>query len=317
MSRRIVSVGDLVLDVILPVRLPVLPGQHQDPGMRRMEPGGAGNVMIAARRMGLEVAAAGTVGADAFGAHILEALRAEGIDTTQVVTMPASTTTLVIVLTDQESGEHTFIGDYGQGPAVPYPPGLDALIAASAALFVQGYTLAERRIVPLALRAIERAAASGVPLYLDVGPFMAFVVPAHVPWVVERAALVLMTEDEVPLVSGGLAGRAAYERLLAAGPQMLVIKQGAAGCAVITPGSEQRVPGFTVPVVDTVGAGDCFDAAFMAGHLSGLSPWACGRLANAMGAAAVQRMGAGRNAPSCADVLAILEQAGDRIAYRC
>ncbi len=313
MSKRIISVGDLVLDVVMPVRLPVEPGRHQDVTSRRIEPGGAGNFMIAARHMGLEVAAAGTVGADAFGAQILEMLRAEDVNTTHVVSVPGSTSTLVMVLTDQHSGEHTFVGSYGGGGEVPYPAGLDATIAQVDALFLQGYTLSEKRLVSMAFRAVERALAVGIPIYLDVGPFMAFVTPENVQRILTCASVLLLTEDEIPLVAGELTGEDAYEYLLSQGPRVLVIKQGAQGCTVVNPQGRQRVSGFQVPVVDTVGAGDCFDAAFLAGHLNRLPLWECGRLANAMGATTVQRMGAGRNAPTYAEVIALLKQAGDFI----
>jgi sugar/nucleoside kinase (ribokinase family) len=128
--------------------------------------------------------------------------------------------------------------------------------------------------------------------------------------------MLLMTEDEVPLVSQGRSGPDAYDSLLARGPRILVIKQGAAGCTVVTRDCLERVPGFQVPVVDTVGAGDCFDAAFLAGYLNGLSLWECGRLANAMGAA-VGKVDAGRNTPTCDEVVVLLRQAGDRIELTC
>jgi sugar/nucleoside kinase (ribokinase family) len=313
MSKRIVSIGDLVLDIVMPVRLPVEPGQHQDVSLRRIEPGGAGNFMIAARHMGLEVSAAGTVGADPFGAQILDMLRAEDVHIAHVVSIPSSTSTVVMVLTDQQSGEHTFVGSYGTGGEVPYPAGLDATIAQVDALFLQGYTLSEKRIVPMAFRAVERAAAEGIPIYLDVGPFMAFVTPENNRRILSCASVLLMTEDEIPLVAGEHTGTSAYDYLLSLGPRVLVIKQGAQGCTIVSPQGTQRVSGFQVPVVDTVGAGDCFDAAFLAGHLNQLPLWECGRLANAMGATTVQRMGAGRNAPTYAEVIALLKQAGDFI----
>lgn len=317
MGKHIVSVGDLVLDVILPVRLPVQPGAHQESPERRVEPGGAGNFMIAARRMGLTVSAASAVGADGFGTLILEALGAEGVDLSCVVREPGSTSTLVIVLTDPQSGEHTFVGSYGQGPDVSYPPALDAVIARADALFVQGYTLSEHRVVAMARRAIERARQGGVPVMLDAGPFMAYVPPDLGEWAVAQSAVVLATEDEVPLVANGQSGPQAWRAVLAKGPGLLVIKRGEAGCALVTTQGVEQVPGFRVPVTDTVGAGDCFDAAFLAGLLNGLPLRQCARLANAMGAAVVQRMGAGRNAPTCADVLALLEDAGERIDYPC
>ncbi len=312
---KVVSIGDLVLDIILPVTLPVT--AHQDVPTRRVEPGGACNFMIAARRMGLAVSAVGAVGADLFGSLVLEALRQESVDTTGVVAVPGSTTTLVIVLTDQQSGEHLFIGHYGEGDEVPYPDPVDGLIAGADALFVQGYTLAEKRVVGMALHAIEYAKDANIPIYLDVGPFIANVQPEHVSWIMERAAVILMTQDEVSLASEGRTGDAAYEHLLAQGAQILVIKRGASGCLVVTPDFREDVPGFQAKVVDTVGAGDCFDAAFLAGRLNGLGLRESALLANAMGAASVQRMGAGRNAPTCAEVKAVLTHAGVDIPFLC
>jgi sugar/nucleoside kinase (ribokinase family) len=166
-------------------------------------------------------------------------------------------------------------------------------------------------------RAIGHAIVSEVPIILGVGPFMARVSDADRAWVVERTTLVLMTEDEMPLISQGRSVDDAYDFLLARGPRILVVKQGPAGCTVITQDRLERVPGFQVSVVDSVGAGDCFDAAFLAGYLNGLSLWECGRLANAMRAAAVGKVGAGRNTPTCDDVMTVLRQAGDRIDFPC
>lgn len=317
MAPHIVSIGDLVLDVILPVTLPVQPGQHQTSPERHVEPGGAANFMIAARHMGLDVSAAGAIGEDAFGALILDGLRSEGVDTAYVVAMPGSSSTLVIALTDRASGEHTFVGNYGAGPPVAYPAGLDACIAGADAMFLQGYTLAEERIAPLALRGLDRAAEAGTPVFLDAGPFLAHVPPEIVRRVVAGSALLLMTEDEVPLVSEGRTGGAAYAYLLASGPATLVVKRGPAGCTIVTRDGALALLGYPAQVVDTSGAGDCFDAAFVAGLLRGLALADCGRLANAMGAAAVGRAGAGRNAPTCADVMAILQGAGDEVNYAC
>jgi sugar/nucleoside kinase (ribokinase family) len=312
---KVISVGDLVMDIILPITLPI--AIHQDVPIRRVEPGGAGNFMIAARRMGLQVFAVGVVGADLFGAQVLDILRQEDVDTKGIVIVPDSTTTLVIVLTDQQSGEHVFLGHYGEGSEAPYPDLVDDVIASANALFVQGYTLAEKRVVPMAVCAIERAAAVNIPIYLDVGPFMAHVSPERIPWIVERANVILMTEDEVPLVCSSLSGDKAYEYLLSQGVQTIVVKRGPSGCLVITTAGQHDVPGFDVHVVDTVGAGDCFDAAFLAGHLKGLSLHECALFANAMGAASVQKMGAGRNAPTCVEVKAILSQAGVELNYPC
>ncbi|MBN1201863.1 MAG: carbohydrate kinase family protein [Anaerolineae bacterium] len=317
MTQSVVSVGDLVLDITLPVQLPIRAGEFQEPTQRRVEPGGAANFMIAARRLGLDVYAAGTVGDDCFGKQIVDVLKRERIDISYVVSMPGSTSTLVIALTDPATGEHTFIGHYGSGGDVSYPGRLDRRIDKSDALFLAGYTLAEERVVPMARRAVECALDANVPVLLDVGPFMATVPPDLIRWVVERAHIMLMTDDEVPFAAGGQSGEAAYRTLLNQGPSTLVIKHGPGGCSLVTADGLEHVPGFDVEVVDTVGAGDCFAGAFTAGLLRGLDLFDAAQLANAMGAAVVQRVGAGSNAPTCADVLAILRRAGIESGFSC
>jgi sugar/nucleoside kinase (ribokinase family) len=62
-----------------------------------------------------------------------------------------------------------------------------------------------------------------------------------------------------------------------------------------------------VPVVDTVGAGDSFAAAFIAGWLRGGSLDDCAILANAMGGLATTQRGAGTRIPVREQLLALLE----------
>ena len=96
------------------------------------------------------------------------------------------------------------------------------------------------------------------------------------------------------------------QALLALGPSVVVLKLGSEGCLVATTEEVQHVPGFSVPVVDTVGAGDSFAPAFIAGWLRGGTPRDCAVLGNAMGALAVTQRGAGTRIPG-RDHLELLE----------
>ncbi len=317
MNKRVVSVGDLVLDLIAPVRLPVLPFQHQEVRGSKLEPGGGCNFNITARRLGLEVLAIGTVGDDAFGAQLLDALRAEGVDVRGVAVMPGSTTTLVLDLIDLTTHEHVFVGCSAAGPDVTYTPEMDALVAAGDALFLQGYNLQEQQLQGIILPILERGRAAGIPVFFDVGPTVRHTPFERVRSVMTRADCLMMTEDEVPLAAQGRTGADAYAFLLDLGAQTLVIRQGAAGCTLIRRDETVAIPGFRVPVMDTVGAGDCFNAAFIYGRLRGLSWHDSAVLGNAAGAASVQKIGAGRNVPTCAEVQAVLRLGGSDLTLAC
>jgi ribokinase len=87
----------------------------------------------------------------------------------------------------------------------------------------------------------------------------------------------------------------------------VVLKRGAEGAYVALAGGDAAwVKPFPVQVVDTVGAGDCFNGAFAVGLLEGLDPFAAARFASAAAAISVSRRGAPASMPQRAEVDAFL-----------
>ena len=106
---RVTVLGSLNMDIS--VTVPRLPG----PGMTvlgsaaRFSPGGKGaNQAVAAARLGAEVRMVGCVGDDDFGRQLLADLRAEGVDTDAVRTVPGAPTGLAMIAVD-EAGENLII----------------------------------------------------------------------------------------------------------------------------------------------------------------------------------------------------------------
>ncbi len=83
----------------------------------------------------------------------------------------------------------------------------------------------------------------------------------------------------------------AARRLLDAGPHTIVVTRGARGALAVTRETHAEQPGFDVPVVDTTGAGDTFNAAFVSATLRGLPLDERLRFASAAGALSVTGMG--------------------------
>ena len=318
MPKRLVTVGDLVVDLLLDVHLPVLAAQHQTARALQFEAGGACTTILAARTMGLAVAALGTVGDDMQGRMLLEILAEARVDTSALQTPPGSTTTSVVALTDTARGGHVFLGHYGTGADIGMSEPARNLLAAADALFIPGYTLVEKRLSGLVAGVYAQLAQKKTRVYFDVGPFLAQLSPTQVNQALSVSDALLLTADEIPFVTAGESGVDACRRLLERYPALtIVLKLAEAGCRIMTRDLDLARPGFAVDVVDTVGAGDAFAGAYIWADLQGYSLADCGTIANAVGAASVQKAGAGRNVPTCAEVQQILDDENTGMNLSC
>ena len=303
---RVVSIGDLVTDLVTEIpHLPAAAGQHQVASKVQLEPGGAGNFLIAGARLGMAMTALGTVGDDWSGQALLAALQAEGVDTHSVSAQGSTTTVVSLVAAD--GGGHVFLGAYGQGSEVPLLPAWSAAVASAQAVIGWGYTLHETRVRAAMLAGMAQARQQGLPVFFDPGPFFASAESAHQQAALERTSVLLLTDEELPSVSPqGGSEEARVGALLARGLSGVVVKRGPHGCSIFTAQERADHPGFAVPVVDTSAAGDSFAAALIFGWLSGWPLARTAAFANAMGAAKVQKMGSGRQVPTRAEVDAVL-----------
>lgn len=305
----VIILGDLIADFSL--RIARFPIQAQDllkVAYIELGPGGATNVAISAARLGLAVACLGEVGDDRFGAVVLEGLQREGIDISQVVVTSQASTPVAGVIVDAR-GEPAYLGYPGSLQLMTLPPAWRQPIRSAQALYADGWVehTGGRDII---LEAFRLAHAAGVPTFFDPGPGN----PAlDNTWHCEVAALatvLLATDEEATRLSGLEDPLASARALLANGAQLVVIKRGEAGCLLLTRNAMHISPGFPVEARDTTGAGDSLAGAVIYGYLKGLSLAALGTLANATGAAKVQKLGTGHNMPTRAEVRAVLERFG-------
>lgn len=298
-----VTIGDLAADFILQIPfLPACAAEHQLAQSFRFEAGGSANVLIAGARLGLNMSAVGVVGDDLWGREVIEILQDEGVDVLGVRRL--GTTTCVTVLVSQE-GEHVFLGKYGTGPDITFGESDRAQITACDALFFSGYTLCESRLRDLTLASLSQASERSIPTFFDPGPHVDKASRSLVEQVLGHTRTLLLTEDELQLMPLEkpqlLLGR--YPAL-----EAVVVKRSAAGCSVWSRCEDDALPdrvdapGFDIVAVDTSGAGDCFDAAWIAATLWGWEVSQRAQLANAVGAAKTMKLGGGRSAPTLAEI---------------
>lgn len=287
---QLTAVGGLACDLILPIQaLPLEANLHQSCPWTKWEAGGSANTLITSARLGLRTCAVGAVGDDPGGGIVMRILEAEGVDLTETAVISNQSTTLSVCLIDGK-GEHVFTGCWPNADPLDMPAGWLKTMEESAALFVSGYCLAPNALenAENTLTCMRHARAHGGIVCFDLGPRNYWT--NHIDEALAATDVLVGTEEE-------LFEDPPVRDYLQAGPHMVIAKDGPYGCRILTRDETVKCPGFDVEAVDTVGAGDAFAAGFIAGALNGESLFEAGMRANAVGAAAVTRLGTGSLLP--------------------
>ena len=164
-----------------------------------------------------------------------------------------------------------------------------AAIRRAAVFHATGISLALGAGPAAAIRhAMTTARAAGVRVSFDLNYRRALWSPAEAaPAMTEAvcaADVVFAGPEEAQIVTGTADPITAALALEALGPSQVLIKLGADGCLARIDGVTVELAAPTVPVVDTVGAGDAFVAGYLAELIAGAPP--AQRLATAVAAGA-------------------------------
>ncbi len=124
-------------------------------------------------------------------------------------------------------------------------------------------------------------------LWRDAGETRAAFAPAFAV-----ADIALPTFPDEQALFGDASPQASADRLIQAGVREVVVKDGENPALVATAGKRETVPALKVQAVDTTGAGDSFNGAYLAARLAGHEPVEAVRRAHRVAAAVVQVRGA-------------------------
>ena len=124
--------------------------------------------------------------------------------------------------------------------------------------------------------------------------------------------LLLVNEAECRLLTAVSDLSNAVELLIEKGPKIVVVKRGSHGCYVATPEERFSVKAFDIHALDTTGAGDAFDAAFIAMVLEEKPLEEAARFSNAVGALVSTKFGAREGLPSREQVMDFLSEGAEK-----
>ncbi|GIE93458.1 carbohydrate kinase family protein [Paractinoplanes rishiriensis] len=291
-----IVVGDLVTDVLVTHDRPIAFGSDTAAAITVSGGGQAANTAAWLVRAGRPVTLVAAVGDDVAGQERVAELAAAGVRCA-VRAHPGAVTGSVVVLAGP--AERTMITDRGAS-ALLDPADVVAAIAASQAqhLHLSGYPLLHEGSRRAGLAALSAAAEHGLTTSVDAAsaaPLRSVGAEAFLAWV-RGADLLLANADEAEVLAGpGLAAEQAAR--LTGHVANAVVKRGAAGAVWREmSGKSWSVPGASVPVEDTTGAGDAFAAGLLAAWCGGAGPVEALTAGAALGAEAITRIG-GRPSP--------------------
>ena len=235
------------------------------------------NVAVGLARLGQRAALLTGVSTDALGDRLAAALDSEGVETRFLARMPNPTTLAVVAFGPAGEPRYTFYGE-GAADRSLTREDLPALPDRVSCLHFGSFSLV---VDPTASNLLALAERERGRRFISLDPNVrANVEPDLTRWRdwIERFArtadLVKLSEEDL----GHLDPTADPDRLAGAwldgGARIVVLTRGAAGAVLWTADYRVEHPGITVDVVDTVGAGDAFQAALLCrldetGHLSG------------------------------------------------
>jgi sugar/nucleoside kinase (ribokinase family) len=216
----------------------------------------------AAARLGLKVAFIGKCGEDVFGRFMLDEMQKRMVDVGNVIIVQGGTTGLSVIM--NRGADRAILTYLGLISKLQAEDITENLLRQSRHLHVASYFL-QRSLQPGLPGLFQRARSLGVTTSLDTNfdptvkwqGFDDLLAATNVFLPNEAEACSLARTESVDAAADILSGQV----------ETLAVKLGPRGALGVNEHQKTRAPSIPVEVVDTVGAGDSFDAGFIYGYL--------------------------------------------------
>ncbi len=252
--------------------------------------GQATTALVALSRLGLKTAYVGMVGDDPGGRLVLDGLRREGVDLTNVIVDRDLSTPVALIFVDESSGTRTIAYQ-------PTSPGrlkssaidMDLLLSTRCLMIDPHETLFGLKVAP-------SAKARGIPIIYDA---------EHLTdgfYEMLAASDYIIGSEDVVQTLGVTTPEEALNKLISFGARAAVITLGLKGSIALTADGLIRCPAYRIEVVDTTAAGDAFHAGIAYGVLHGWELKKILTFSNAMGALVCRGLGGRETLPTLPEV---------------
>lgn len=311
----ILCIGELSADTVVKPVMPVDFTVDSIPVdvISLMNGGDALNCAINLAKLEIKSGFCGLIGDDVYGRFLYDTARAAGIDVRGMKTTTTQTCSTIVLI--RKDGHRSFLHFRGANAELCFDD-IDLQLIDDCRFLHIGGTFHMTRFDGLdAARTLQLARQKGKITSMDVAwdstgrwlslirpclPHLDYFIPSHN----EATAMTGLTDlDEIA------------DFFQNEGVTNVIIKLGELGSYVRTPSRTFRCSIFSVPVVDTTGAGDSFVSGFLAGLARDWSLEQCVELGTAIAAFCIQEVGATTGTPSFERVMNFISQNKGCLVY--
>lgn len=297
MRLDFVSIGEILIQLN-----PLAPGPLRYPKLFETHVAGSeANMLVGLRKLGYTTGIISRVGNDEFGIMIINFLRGEGIDTSKITIDSEALTGVYFVQRHYPIPGQSTVFYYRHGSAASRmsPDDVDEdYLKKFKALIITGITPALSDSCYQAVKkAYEVAVKEGLDIIFDTNVRVKLWKDLNKARERLRdflkSKIVFTNKEDLSMIFAGMSLEEAMYKVIDLGAELLVVKLGDEGSLAITKNYEIfKAHAFSVPVVeDVIGAGDAFNAAFLASVYRGIDIENALRYGNAAGALVVTTRG--------------------------
>lgn len=254
----IVVAGEALIDRIV----------HADGSVQELPGGGPYNTARTIARLGGRTAFLGRLSTDERGRRLRAALKADGVDLGWADATDDPTTFAEATLDATGSARYVFFLDRTSASDLPAATVAKAIEVVPSAMHIGTLGLV---MEPIGSVLAEAVTALPVDTLLVVDPNCRPSAIADRAAYLDRIGVIILRADVVKVSVDDLAylvpGRASDDAavdLLAMGVRVVLLTDGGRATRILTATFESTMPVPSVPVVDTIGAGDAFSGGFVA-----------------------------------------------------
>ena len=293
----VVGIGSCGVDYFAIV--PRLLGPEEKINADRMEihaGGVTGNNLTQVARLGASTGWLGLIGDDENGRLITKAFTDDGMDLSGIEMVKGEHSSMTWIPVDEQGERCIYMFPNVNGKITPHQ--VRNRFAPHIQHAKHFHTEASQLPIAPVREAIEIAKQAGVRVLFDLDVAPSFFAQMNLGTQAELTALLKSVDVLKPCKAAAreLTGESDWDRiaddLLALGPTLVAVTQGAEGCLIANRTQKVHVPAFKVDAVDTTGAGDAFMGGLSYGILQGWDFERVGIFANACAALCCTKIGA-------------------------